>query len=118
VNEAMVKMLGYASKEELLAVNLVSALIQDADKRAQLLGQSGQQGLVDPIEIECKRKDVATLKIRVSGQEVLGEQGGLDAYEVITEDVAKQRQLSSASTGGPRPTDRTSQLPPPCGSAG
>src|SRR6266576_3539307 len=59
VNEAMVKMLGYASKEELLGVNLVGPLIQDADKRAQLLGQSGQQGLVDPIEIECKRKDGA-----------------------------------------------------------
>jgi len=93
VNEAMVKMLGYASKEELLAVNLVSALIQDAGKRAQLLGRSGQQGLADPIEIECKRKDGATLKIRVSGQEVMGEQGELDAYEVITEDVTKQRQL-------------------------
>ena len=93
VNEAMVKMLGYASKQELLAVDLVSALIQDADKRAQLLGQSGQQGLVDPIEIECKRKDGTTLKIRVSGQEVRGEQSELDAYEVITEDVTKQRQL-------------------------
>jgi len=93
VNEAMVKMLGYASKLELLAVDLVSALIQDADKRAQLLGQSGQPGLVDPIEIECKRKDGTTLKIRVSGQEVRGEQGELDAYEVITEDVTKQRQL-------------------------
>src|SRR5467141_2158424 len=93
VNEAMVKMLGYASKEELLTVNLVSALIQDADKRAQLLGRSGQQGLVDPIEIECKRKDGTTLKIRFSGQEVMGEQGELDAYEVITEDVTKQRQL-------------------------
>ncbi len=93
VNEAMVKMLGYASREELLAVNLVSALIQDSDKRTRLLGQSGQQGLVDPIEIECKRKDGTTLKIQFSGQEVMGEQGQLDAYEVITEDVTKQRQL-------------------------
>src|SRR5216683_830617 len=61
VNEAMVKMLRYGSREELLGVDLASALIQDADKRAQLLGQSGQQGLVDPIEIECKRKNGATL---------------------------------------------------------
>src|SRR6266704_248114 len=37
VNEAMVKMLGYASKEELLAVNLASGLIEDARKRDQLL---------------------------------------------------------------------------------
>src|SRR6266581_2756787 len=95
VNEAMVKMLGYASKEELLAVNLASGLIQDPGKRAQLLGQPDQQGLVDPIEIEWKRKDHTTLKVRLTGQEILGEQGQLDAYEVITEDVTKQRQLEN-----------------------
>src|SRR6266436_5131934 len=37
VNEAMVKMLGYASKEQLLGVNLASDLIQDPIKRAHLL---------------------------------------------------------------------------------
>jgi diguanylate cyclase (GGDEF)-like protein/PAS domain S-box-containing protein len=93
VNEAMVKMLGYASKEELLAVNLASDLIRDPGKRAQLLGQLDSQGSVDPIEIEWKRKDGATLKVRVSGQVVMGEQSDLDTYEVITEDVTKQRQL-------------------------
>ena len=93
VSEAMVKMLGYASKEELLAVNLASGLIQDLGKRAQLLGQPDQQGSVDPIEIEWKRKDHTTLKVRFLGQEILGAQGQLDAYEVITEDVTKQRQL-------------------------
>src|SRR6266705_5557446 len=93
VNEAMVKMLGYASKEELLAVNLASDVIQDPGKRAQLLGQPDQQESVDPIEIEWKRKDHTTLKVRLSGQEVLGEHGELDAYEVITEDVTKQRVL-------------------------
>jgi diguanylate cyclase (GGDEF)-like protein/PAS domain S-box-containing protein len=93
VNEAMVKMLGYASREELLGVNLARDLIQDPVRRAQLLGQPAQQGSVDPIEIEWKRKDGTTLKVRLSGQEVMGEQGDLDTYEVITEDVTKQRQL-------------------------
>jgi diguanylate cyclase (GGDEF)-like protein/PAS domain S-box-containing protein len=93
VNEAMVKMLGYASREELLGVNLASELIQDPARRAQLLGQSALQGSVDPIEIAWKRKDGTTLKVRLSGQEVMGEQGELHSYEVITEDVTKQRQL-------------------------
>src|SRR6266550_6651253 len=66
VNEAMVKMLGYASKEELLGVNLASGLIQDPGKRAQLLGEPDQQGSVDPIEIEWKRKDHTTLKVRLT----------------------------------------------------
>jgi len=95
VNEAMVKMLGYASKEELLGVNLAGELVQDPAKRAQLLGQPDQQGLVDPLEIEWKRKDCTTLKVRVSAQEVLGVQGELESYEVITEDVTKQRQLEN-----------------------
>ena len=93
VNEAMVKMLGYASKEELLGVNLASGLIQDPGKRTQLLGQPDQQGSVDPLEIEWKRKDGTILKVRLNGYEVMGEQGELDAYEVITEDVTNQRQL-------------------------
>jgi diguanylate cyclase (GGDEF)-like protein/PAS domain S-box-containing protein len=92
-NEAMVKMLGYASKEELLGVNLASGLIQDPGKQAQLLGQPDQQGSVDPLEIEWKRKDGTILKVRLNGYEVMGEQGELDAYEVITEDVTNQRQL-------------------------
>src|SRR5713226_3522073 len=93
VNEARVKMLGHASKEELLGVNLARDLIQNPVRRTQLLGQSAQQGLVDPLEIEWKRRDGATLKIRLSGQEVMGDQGELDAYQIITEDVTKQRQL-------------------------
>jgi len=93
VNEAMVKMLGYASREELLGVNLASELIQDPVRRPQLLGQPDLQGSVDPIELEWKRKDGTTLKVRLSGQQVRGEQGEPDTYEVITEDVTKQRQL-------------------------
>lgn len=95
VNDAMVKMLGYSSREELFAVNLASDLIQDPGKRTQLLGQPDSQGLVDPIEIEWKRKDGTALKVRLSGQEVLGEQGELESYEVITENVTKQRQLEN-----------------------
>jgi len=93
VNEAMVKMLGYASKQELLSVNLASNLMQDPARRAQLLGQQDHQGAVDPIEVEWKKKDGTTLKVRLSGQEVISEQGELDSYEVITEDVTNQRQL-------------------------
>jgi len=93
VNEAMVKMLGYGSKEELLGVNLASDLIQDPVRRAQLLGKPDQQDSADAVEVEWKRKDGKALKVRVSGQEVMGEQGELDTYEIITEDVTKQRQL-------------------------
>jgi diguanylate cyclase (GGDEF)-like protein/PAS domain S-box-containing protein len=93
VNEAMMRMLGFASREELLALDLVRDIIQDPGSRAQLLGQSGADALVDPVEIEWKRKDHAILKVRLSGREVFSEQGDLGAYEIIAEDVTRQREL-------------------------
>jgi diguanylate cyclase (GGDEF)-like protein/PAS domain S-box-containing protein len=93
VNEAMMRMLCYESREELLALDLVRDIIRDPGRRAQLLGQAGVDALIDPIEIEWKRKDDATLKVRLSGREVLSEQGELETYEVIVEDVTRQRQL-------------------------
>jgi diguanylate cyclase (GGDEF)-like protein/PAS domain S-box-containing protein len=92
-NEAMMRILGYGSREELLALGLMHDIIQEPGRRAQLLGQSGTDALVDPIEMEWKRKDHATLKVRLSGREVVSEQGELEAYEVIAEDVTKQREL-------------------------
>jgi len=93
VNDAMMGMLGYASREELLALDLARDIIQEADQRAQLLGTTSAGALVEPIEIEWRRKDHATLKVRLSGREVLSEQGELEAYEVIVEDVTRQREL-------------------------
>src|SRR6266567_7005155 len=94
VNEAMIRMLGYGSREELLALDLdlARAILQDPDRRTQLLGQSDDAS-VDPIEIEWKRKDHAIVKMRLSGREVFGERGELEAYEVIAEDVTRQREL-------------------------
>ncbi len=93
VNDALMRMLGYGSKEELLALDLARDVIQDPDRRAQLLGQTGAGAFVEPIETEWKRKDHAAVKVRLSGREVLSEQGKLEAYEVIAEDVTRQREL-------------------------
>jgi diguanylate cyclase (GGDEF)-like protein/PAS domain S-box-containing protein len=93
VNEAMIKMLGYGSREELLARDHARDILQDPARRAQLLGQSDADALVDPVEVEWERKDHTTLKVRLSGREVLNEQGELEAYEVIAEDVTRQREL-------------------------
>jgi len=93
LNEAMIRMLGYESREECLALDLAREIIQDPGKREQLLGQSGTNAHVDPIEIEWERKDHAPLKVRLSAREVLTEKGELEAYEVIAEDVTRQREL-------------------------
>jgi diguanylate cyclase (GGDEF)-like protein/PAS domain S-box-containing protein len=94
VNETMVGMLGYV-REELLAMNLGSDIIQDYIKWKQLFEQSDKEDLVEPIEMEWKRKDRQSLKVRISGRRVISDEGELTAYELITEDVTKQRELES-----------------------
>jgi diguanylate cyclase (GGDEF)-like protein/PAS domain S-box-containing protein len=95
VNETMVSMLGYGSREELLAMNLGSDVIKDLAKCEQLFGQSGKGGLVDTIEMDWRRKDQTVLKVQLSGQQVISNQGELSAYELIAEDVTKQRELEA-----------------------
>jgi len=93
INQTLVTMLGYDSKEELLAVNLASDIVSDPRKRAQLLGHAGPKLQTDPVEIDWKRKDGTALKVRLSGREVSGGEGETESYEVIAEDVTKQREL-------------------------
>jgi diguanylate cyclase (GGDEF)-like protein/PAS domain S-box-containing protein len=93
VNQALVTMLGYASREELLAVDLARGIIEEPGRRARLLGNSGEGDRADPVELEWKRKDGSTLKVRLSGREVSDEHGEHDGYEMIIEDITKQRKL-------------------------
>jgi diguanylate cyclase (GGDEF)-like protein/PAS domain S-box-containing protein len=93
VNQVLVKILGYTSRQELLAVNLASDIILDPTKWAQLLERSRQTGRPDPVETDWKRKDGTTLRVRFSGRKVRGEKSVLDGYGIIVEDVTDQRAL-------------------------
>ncbi len=91
VNEALVTMLGYASKEELKAVNLATDIIRDPIERAQLFETYKKKGHIDLIEIEWKRKDGTPMKVRLSGRQVGNEKGSPHGCEIIAEDVTAQR---------------------------
>ena len=94
VNQALATMLGYSSREELLAANLAADVLCDTSKRARLLGHSAEGEGAEPLEIDWKRKDGTTLKVRLSGREVSNE-SGMDSYEIIVEDVTEQRKLEN-----------------------
>jgi diguanylate cyclase (GGDEF)-like protein/PAS domain S-box-containing protein len=91
VNEALVAMLGYGSKQELMAVNLATEIIRDPNERARLFESYRQTGHVDLIEVEWKRKDGTPMKVRLSGRQVAIEGGAPQGCEVIAEDVTAQR---------------------------
>jgi diguanylate cyclase (GGDEF)-like protein/PAS domain S-box-containing protein len=91
VNEALVTMLGYGSKQELMAANLATDIIRDPVERSQLFERYRQTGHVELIEVEWKRKDGTPMKVRLSGRQVAIEAGAPDGCEIIAEDVTAQR---------------------------
>jgi len=96
VNQALVTMLGYPSKKELMADGLTGIIFRDPSIRNQILegGRSGNQ--LKPVEIDWKRRDGTNLKVRLSGREILVERGRIDGYEVIIENVTNQRELEDS----------------------
>src|ERR1700693_2271761 len=95
VNQALVTMLGFASRKELMAAHHVSEILCNASKREQLLGLSlGKDGEDDGVrlEVDWKRKDGTPLKVRLSGRQV-GTESEKDSYEIIVEDITQQRKL-------------------------
>jgi diguanylate cyclase (GGDEF)-like protein/PAS domain S-box-containing protein len=95
VNQALITMLGYETRAELLGVNLTGEIIGDPAKRKQLLGHYGEDDRQDVLEVEWAKKDGTFLRVRLSGREVKGAQRKKDGFEIIVEDVTKQRELEN-----------------------
>lgn len=93
VNQALLTMLGYESKEELLAANRASEIVLDLGERRTLAGSFPGAARVEPIEIEWKRKNGTVLKARLSGRDAFDEHGNFNGCEIIVVDITEQRML-------------------------
>jgi len=93
VNQALVTMLGYATKEELLAANHPSDGVLDLGTGSALAGRSSENMRINPIEVEWKRKNGAALKVKLSGRGVFDEHGDCVGHEIIAVDITEQRTL-------------------------
>ena len=93
VNQALLTMLGYESKEELLAANRASEIVLNLGDRNPLAGSFPEAARVEPIEIEWKRKNGTVLKARLSGRDAFDEHGNFNGCEIIVVDITEQRTL-------------------------
>jgi PAS domain-containing protein len=56
VNQALVTMLGYTSKRDLMTEDSMGAIIRDPSRRRQILERSSSENRVAPIEIHLQRR--------------------------------------------------------------
>jgi diguanylate cyclase (GGDEF)-like protein/PAS domain S-box-containing protein len=93
VNQALLTMLGYESKEEFLEANRASEIALNLGRGAPSAASSPEPVRVKPVEIEWKQKNGTSLKARLSGRGIFDERGDLAGYEIIAVDVTEQRVL-------------------------
>jgi PAS domain S-box-containing protein len=94
VNPALVKMLGYESGEELLAVDLATDVYADPTERARILARfDGASDPIDAVEVIWKRRDGRQIMVRLAGRAVRRPDGTIDCFETIAEDITERRAL-------------------------
>jgi len=91
VNPALEKMLGYASEEELLKVNLASGIYRSPAEHQKISALFLRDQYFKDVEVEWKRKDGAFITVRCSGWPIKDEIG--TEMEVFAEDVTERRVL-------------------------
>jgi PAS domain S-box-containing protein len=93
VNPAFVRMMGYASSEEMLRIDIVE-LYRNPEERDALLRKYRDSDLIEGLELEWKKKDGTTIWVELNGRTIQGDQGET-VFEMIVQDVTKERVLES-----------------------
>jgi two-component system, cell cycle sensor histidine kinase and response regulator CckA len=94
VNPALVRMLGYGSETDLMAVDIGRDIYRDGADRERLVNNAAERGRLDEVEVRWQRKDGTPLTVRLTGVRVRGADG-CDAFEMIVEDVTERRSLEA-----------------------
>ncbi len=93
VNLTLLAMLGYPTKEDLLAANHWTKIFLDHGPGMPLGGHDPETMRIEPVEIEWPRKNGTTLKAMLSGRGARGDDGDFAGFEMIAVDITEQRAL-------------------------
>jgi len=91
VNPALVKMLGYESAPDLMALDVATQVYEDPAERARIISTLAQdKPKQPPVETRWKRRDGRIITVRLSGTPIRDAQGQLLHSEVFVELVSRQ----------------------------
>jgi PAS domain S-box-containing protein len=92
VNPAMLSLLGYDDRDELMALDLALDVYADTTDHDWLVRTAEQGELDDWVEVTWRRKDGELIDVRLSLRAVHDEGGGPIVFEGIAEDVTERHR--------------------------
>jgi len=96
VNSALVTILGYDSKEELLALDVARDVYRDPARRRRLVPQLIERGHLEAVEVEWKRKDGTSVAVLASARVLRDDRGVVVGAEGIVHNITEQRRTREA----------------------
>ena len=98
VNQNLVKILGYDSRDELLDIDINKDLYWEPKDRERFQKIMETQGSIKNYKVNFRRKDGQKLTILLSGQVVRDERGAVIGYEGYNLDVTEQQADAAESS--------------------
>jgi two-component system, cell cycle sensor histidine kinase and response regulator CckA len=95
-NAALVRILGYASTEEVLALDMAKDVYADPEERRRLVEQDTYTHQVyEELEATWKKKDGTRIRVQLSVRAQRDGSGRVEFYEAFVRDITNQRQLEA-----------------------
>jgi PAS domain S-box-containing protein len=96
VNPTLVQMLGYDSKEEVLALNLEKDLYADPQDQQYMLDQHRSKEAVRNLEVTWKKENGEHIIVSLNSQAIYDAQGQFLFYEGLVQDVTERKRTEDA----------------------
>src|SRR5882762_1119115 len=95
-NAALVRMLGYSTADELLALDMARDVYADPDERRRLVEHDTYTDKVyDELEATWKKQDGTRIRVQLSVRASRDKDGRVEFYEAFVRDITTQRQLEA-----------------------
>ena len=95
-NQALARMLGYGSPEELMAADIEEDLYIDPRRRAEFKHLLEEKGSVLGFEVQHQRKDGSAIWLSESARAVRDDDGKILFYEGVSEDISERKRAEEA----------------------
>lgn len=94
-NQALLDMLGYTDKKDLLRIDIVREIYANPRDRETFMERIKREGYVKDMEVEFKKKNGEKITVLLTGYPIKNETGNIVGYEGINLDITERKRIEN-----------------------